>query len=141
MQFAPWMRLMEGGPVSKPLARITVPWDVQRTSPNQRQHWRQRAKLTKLARDRARLAWAVAGRPQVPAEALPVRVSLIVRRARVIDEDNAISGSKALRDGLFNDALTPKDSQQFVKIGSVTFETGREWKGREECIFVVEALS
>jgi len=65
---------------------------------------------------------------------------MIVRRGRMIDQDNAIGGSKPLRDGIFNDGLTPDDSPKWVKLGGVEFEVGKQWKDRPEVIFIVEPI-
>lgn len=117
--------------------RITCRFDVNRCSPNLRQHWRVRAKHTKAAREAGRQAWLEAGSPVASG---PVRVSLLVRRARKLDQANLWSACKGLLDGVFVGALTPDDGERWVKLGSVTQESGKAWKLREECVLVVEPL-
>ena len=115
---------------------ITVPFDPMRLSLNQRLHWRARAKLSKLAHQAARVAWICAGSPVIDG---PVDVSLIIRRARPIDPINALSGWKSCEDGLFNRrrrgyGVVEDDSAEFVRYAPVVFETGKQWKGREEIV-------
>jgi hypothetical protein len=114
---------------------ITVPVDAQRASPNQRGHWAKLAKVKKEFRDAARLCWIAAGKPKVDA---PVNVNVIIRRGRVIDQDNAQACLKSLIDGLFNDAVTPNDSRKWVLNYTVNQETGRVWQYQPEVEFVVE---
>lgn len=115
-------------------ATIRVRFDINRVSPNQRLHHMTRARLNRMAREAGRLAWAQAGRPTSSA---PVTVDLILRRARAIDQANAWAAAKGAIDGVFVEALTPDDSPKYVRLGTVTQETGKAWKGREECVFVV----
>lgn len=115
--------------------RITVPFDPHRLSSNQRLHWGERARRTQAVRTAARWAWRQAGEPQMDG---PVRVSMLVRRGRPIDADNAVSGSKAARDALFVKGITPDDSPQWVTLGEVSFETGAWWRDRPEVVFTVE---
>ena len=116
--------------------RITVPFDINRCSPNHRLHYLARARLMAAARQAGRLAWMAAGSPQAT---VPVQVSLVLHRARAIDQGNAWAAAKGAIDGVFVDALTPDDGPKWVTLGSVVQETGRQWKGREECVFVVTA--
>lgn len=122
---------------------ITIPWDPQRLSPNQRLHWAERAKRTKIARDLALWEWAINKRPKVDG---PVEVSILVRRPRVIDPDNAQAGLKGIIDGLFNanrnrgDGITPDDSSTYVRWLPVQFETGKEWKGNEQVVLTITPL-
>lgn len=124
-----------------PAVLIRVPWDVQRTSPNQRKHWRAWARIKKDAQEAARYGWMLAGRPVFTER---VRVSIIVRRARVIDQDNAWAACKPLVDQIFNakrnagEGALPDDSQKWLELGSVTLQTGKAWKLRPEVVFVVE---
>lgn len=116
---------------------ITVPFDAHRLSLNQRLHWRERHRRTQAVKEAARWAWKAAGCPQSP---VPVRVSMIVRRGRTIDHDNAITGTKAARDGLFNGAITPNDGPQWLTLGAVTQEVGKQWRGKPEVVFIIEPL-
>lgn len=114
---------------------LTIPLDPQKASPNQRDHWGKASKIKKYFRWLARRVWEEAG---CPVSWEPVKVQLIVRRARVIDPDGALSGCKALIDGLFNDAITPADSAQWVSYYPVKLETGKQWKARPEVVVIVE---
>lgn len=119
------------------IARITVPYDVQRLSPNLRLHFHERARRTKVARFLARRAWEQAGSPRATG---PVRVSLLVRRGRSIDQQNVWCATKSICDGIFCAGLTPDDAPEWVTLGTVTQEPGRQWRGREEVVLIVEAL-
>jgi hypothetical protein len=121
---------------------LTVKFDPHRLSANQRIHWRERAKRAKCAKEAARYAWHCAGSPVIDG---PVEVSLLVRRGRVIDPDNALGGMKAAIDSLFNASrngygVTPDDSAEFVRWLPVQFETGKEWLGREEVLVTIRPL-
>jgi hypothetical protein len=124
------------------IARIVVPWDVQRLSPNRRVHFLARAVLVKAARAAAKLAWLDAGSPFMDG---PVEVSLIIRRGRPIDPDNALAGAKSILDQLLTIqhggcGMVEDDSAKFVRYAPVQFETGREWIGREEVVVVIRSL-
>ena len=128
--------------VDVPLCIVTVPVDPSRTSLNQRLHWRQRAERGRYAKGAARMAWRKAGAPRAPG---PVRVEVIVRRGRLLDTDNAWTGLKPVCDQLFNsrrdaqgEGITPSDSPAWVEM-TVRQETGKQWRGREECEFRVYA--
>ena len=127
--------------MSEPI-RIVVKVDPSRTSLNQRLHWRARKQRNDYAKEAARLAYAVAGRPTASG---PVRVSVVVRRGRVIDRDNARSGLKAVFDSLFcakrnGEGITPDDGPQWVHEGPLTFECGAVWRGREEVELLIEEM-
>jgi hypothetical protein len=124
------------------LVTITVKFDPHRLSANQRIHWRERAKRAKCAKEAARAAWHCAGSPVIDG---PVEVSLLVRRGRVIDPDNALGGFKACADALFNASrngygVTPDDSVHYVTWLPVRFETGDKWVCREEVVVSVRPL-
>jgi Holliday junction resolvase RusA-like endonuclease len=118
--------------------RITVPFDAHRLSLNQRLHWRERHRRNQAVKEAARFAWMQAGCPRVAG---PVRVSMVVRRGRSIDVDNAITGTKAARDALFCHAITEDDNPRFVTLGECRQEVGKAWKERPEVEFIVEPLS
>lgn len=125
--------------------RIVVEWDPNLLNPNRaiRLHWHEKSRRRNVAIDAARLAWKAAGRPQMPGK---VRVSVTICRARSFDEDNAWGSLKAVKDALFcgkrfaddGGAITPDDSRQYVQLGEVRFDIGKQWKGREQVIFEVE---
>lgn len=120
---------MADGPLS-----ITVPFDVGRTSPNRRMHWAVRAREVKRARLFAESAWRAAGSPTMTE---PVDVSLLVRRGRRMDLDNLLASCKGALDGLFNEAITPDDSETWVRSLRVAQETGRQWKGAEQLVVTI----
>lgn len=118
---------------------ITVKFDPHRLSANQRLHWRERARRAKYAKEAARVAWMCAGSPVVDGL---VEVSLLVRRGRKIDPDNALGGFKNAADSLFNSrrngfGITPDDSVDCVRWLPVQFEAGTAWKGAEEVVVTV----
>lgn len=126
--------------MSEELARITVPWDVAKTADNRTRrggHWSQRHRVMKQARELARWCWLQADSPKAAGK---VRVSLIVRRGRVMDTCNIVGGAKPLLDGLFTNAIVPDDSPKWLELGSVRQESGAVWKGKECVVFVVESL-
>ena len=110
-------------------------------SPNLRLHYLQRHRRVQDWKSRAWLAWLEANRPRVRRK---VRVSLVVRRARRVDPDNAWASVKAILDGLTDEpgrlALWPNDSADWIEVGGVIFETGQRWSGREELLIRCEAL-
>lgn len=118
---------------------LSVRWDVAKTSLNARLHWRQRARLNRLARLAAYFAWMEAGKPRARG---PVEVSITVRRGRLIDPDNALAGCKSLIDELFNEAITPDDSAKRISFQPVRQETGKQYRGAEEVVFTIrEAIN
>lgn len=126
------------------VCRVEVRWDPNRTTPNRtsRLHWGPMTRLKDRAKQEAWLAWLAAGRPEASG---PVRLSLVVRRGRVMDEDNIWSGLKWCRDQLFNRrkhgyGITPDDGPQWVRLGEIRQETGRRWVGEEHVVLIVETL-
>ena len=119
--------------------RITVLWDVARLSPNARMHPGKRLRLEREAKAAAGVGYALAGHPRIDG---PVDVRLLLRRARKLDDDNAIAACKHARDVLFNrnrfgTGITPDDDAAHVRVTGVDWETGPEWRGREEVVFIV----
>jgi hypothetical protein len=76
--------------------------------------------------------WLKVGRPRLE---VPVDVEIVVKRGRVLDPDNAQAGCKPIIDALFKNAVTPDDSQQWVRFTGTRVESGKRWKGREEVEF------
>jgi hypothetical protein len=99
-------------------------------------HWAARAREAKWARVLAQFAWRNAGAPTMAG---PVDVTLVIRRRRRMDPDNVLSSAKPILDGLFNDAITPDDSANWVRYVGVSQETGKEWIGAEEVVVRVTA--
>ena len=125
------------------VVQIAVPWDVQRLSPNTRLHWAFRAARVKQARAATKLAWFDAACPLMNG---PVEVSLLIRRGRSIDPDNALAGAKAILDQLLTFkhggcGMVEDDSAAFVRYAPIQFETGKEWIGREEVVITVTLLT
>ena len=128
--------MIEGRKSLPDCIRITVPGDNAALSPNNRMAWPQKQRLVRAARSRAKAAWLLAGQPRYSGP-FPVRVEVTVRRQRVMDDDNALGSLKAIRDELFNGAITPGDSGRYVRFEMPKQETGARWKGREEVEFTV----
>jgi hypothetical protein len=115
-----------------PFLLIVVPFDPNRLSLNQRLHWRERKRRNDAAKDAAAFGWLKVGRPRLE---VPVDVEIVVKRGRVLDPDNAQAGCKPIIDALFKNAVTPDDSQQWVRFTGTRVESGKRWKGREEVEF------
>lgn len=124
------------------LCRLTIPVDPNLTSLNRRYHWTRMAKAKKSAYDTARWCWENLRRTDghLFISPTPVRVSLIVRRGRVIDNDNIVSGMKPIMDALFNHAITPSDSAAWVTLGDIKQETGKKYGKNPEVLVIVETL-
>ena len=90
--------------------------------------------LQRRSFETAQLAWFAGGRPTVEH---PVRVEYLIRRGRVLDRDGAVAGLSRIRDALFNDAITPRDSDTWIVEEKITWDTGDHWKGQEEVVVVV----
>ena len=118
--------------------RIWVRWDINRTSRNRMEglHWAEKRRLDRAATEAARIAWMIGGSPRIE---VPVRVDIVIRRARKLDPDNALSGCRSLINGLFKDALTPDDSPEWLTIGEVRQETAGEHKHRESVEFIIRS--
>lgn len=113
---------------------LTVPFDVGRCSPNRRLHWAARAREVRHARTAATLAWRAAGSPKLAG---PVDVSILVRRGRRLDPDNLLASCKGALDGLFCGAITPDDSEAWIRYVGVRQETGQHWATRPEVVVTV----
>lgn len=119
--------------------RIVVPVDPIRLGHNARlakdprvAH-QMRVRMTRNDVSAGRTMWQAAGRPTASG---PVRVSVIYRRCNPLDQANVWDGLKAAMDGLFNQALTPNDSDQWVHLGEVRFEE----RDRPEVEFIIEEI-
>lgn len=126
--------------MSSPEIRITIPGDPYLTSQNRvvrYRHWGARKRLYSEARQKARACWLAAGKPTAPGK---VRVSVLVRRGKVLDESNVWSGLKPWLDGLFVEGITPDDSPRYVQLGEIRQETGQAWCHRPEVQFLIEVL-
>ena len=126
--------------------RFVVPVDPHALSLNQRLHWRERARITRAHREQGFYAWWSEGKPRCAGR---VRVSLHVRRLRVIDADAVRTGAKALLDGLLvglpttlfpEPSLLGDDSPARVEEGAITWETGKTWRLRPQVVVTVEEL-
>lgn len=122
--------------------RITIPFDVNRLSPNRRLHWTDRYSATRAALDAARLAWCAAGSPIVEGKA---RIDLVIRRERQLDPYNALAAANKALDGLLcrrrrGYGVIEDDSARYVTIGTLKQETGAKWKGREELDVIITPL-
>lgn len=116
------------------VCRLVIPVDVNEMNPNRRGKLRAWIRAKTRHKDTARLAWIAAGKPAAETQ---VTVSVIIRRQRQLDEDNARASLKAIFDGLFKQAITPDDSPKWVKLGSLTQQTGDRWKLKPEVEIIV----
>lgn len=131
--------------MTEPVIALTVPYDLGRLAPNLRLHPQERKRRERTAAAAARLAYFQAGAPQMDGK---VRVTLILRRGRVIDPDGAFAAARSIINALFcrsrqenaGMAITPDDSARFLEFGPLAQETGQRWKRREEVLVLVEAL-
>lgn len=110
-------------------------------------HWRAQHRETLKARLAGFRAWVDGGCPRLEER---VRVSVVVRRARALDPGNLSGAVKGVLDGVLVGvkrgevkltALLPDDSARWVESVTCSQETGREWKGREQVIVVVETIT
>lgn len=118
--------------------RIRVPWDVNRTSKNQRLHWRERWKRNQRAREAAFWAWKQAGSPQLDGAA---KVTIIARRGRRLDASNILGGAEPCTDALCTRKLTghgvlTDDGDDHLEWVGIKQECGKDWVGREEVEYI-----
>lgn len=121
------------------ICRLTIPIDVNTQNPNRRGKLRSWLQAKAAHKEAAHTMWLLAGKPKASS---PVIVSVIIRRYRVLDEDNAWASCKAIFDALFNRnrhlyGITPDDSAKWVTLGTMTQETGGCWYCRPEVEVIV----
>lgn len=117
------------------VCKLILPLDANEMNPNQRRKLRDWIRTKARHNKTAWTIWFEAGRPVAKS---PVTVSVTIRRGRLLDEDNARASLKAVFDGLFKNAITPNDSPQWVKLGTLTQEIAARWKLKPEIEIVVE---
>lgn len=118
--------------------RVRVFWDPCRASQNARLHWRARANLNRQARAAAVIGWRMAGSPTMD---VPAKVTLIVRRGRRVDSENALSGCKSVTDLLTDRkrsvfGVLMDDSPDWLEWESIQQEVGKQWATRPEVEYV-----
>lgn len=125
---------------------IIIPFDCQRTSQNSFSHHGSRfsqSSANKQAHRAARAAWLAAGQPRWTCK---VRLDIIVRRARAMDEVNIPGACKALIDGIFRernhrgewiDGALPDDSAKWLKLGSYGQEIDKKYRHNEFVVFTI----
>jgi hypothetical protein len=81
----------------------------------------------------------------MPVSRHAVRLHALIRRGRRVDDDNMWGALAPVRDALCNSrkdpagwGVTPDDTPQWVKIGSLEQEIGPQWTGKEEVLLVLE---
>ena len=90
----------------EPLFTIELPLPPQEIRPNWRGHWAAKARKVKEYRSRAKWAviTALADRgellAELPIEQATVRVTMLNKTARKMDQDNLIASMKSAMDGL-----------------------------------------
>jgi len=117
------------------VCKLILPLDANEMNPNKRRRLRDWISTKTRHKNTAYATWLVADRPR---SASPVTVNVTIRRGRLLDEDNARASLKAVFDGLFKGGITPDDSPQWVKLGTLTQEVGKRWKLKPEIEIVVE---
>ena len=110
---------------------VLVKYDVNRLSPNQRIHWRERSTRNKAAKLMAEWAWRAQGRPGFGAQDCPCWYHIVIFRGRRIDQDNAVAACKAILDGLFHGQILPDDSEKYAKLHGIEQMISKGWKGCE----------
>lgn len=102
----------------KPLAVLYLPWDPAPRSANRTRgrHWSHRHQESTDAEMPALWAYREAGNPCFD---FPVDVETLVFRQRAMDDDNALSGLKPLRDQLCRLGLLPDDSGEWWRNAGV----------------------
>ena len=116
------------------ICRLVVPVDVNEANPNRLRTLRQRMRVTKYHRDTAHKVWLEAGKPK---STVPVTIDVIIRRGRTMDQGNIWAGLKHVIDGIFKKALTPDDSEKWLRLGRIEQETGGKWRYAPEIEIVV----
>ena len=114
---------------------VLVEFDPNRTSLNQPIHFRERHRRNLAANEFAKLGWMKAGKPRFNGL---VVADVLVRRGRALDQDNILTGLKPVLDGLVRCGMLEGDSATLFRWRSVDQETGKAWRGREECIITLE---
>lgn len=117
------------------VCRLIIPVDANEMNPNRRGKLRDWIRTKTRHKNAAYAVWLVADRPRSTS---PVTVSVTIRRGRLLDEDNARASLKAVFDGLFKGGITPDDSPQWVKLGTLTQEIAARWKAKPEIEIVVK---
>lgn len=113
---------------------FAVPWDPGVTAPNRRLHSFGRSRLALKAREAGLCAWILAGRPRATRR---VRIDVVAYRLRPLDDDAVTGGLKSVRDGICTDALTPNDTTDWVRWGSVSVVWGREYFNRQHVVLTI----
>lgn len=116
------------------ICRLKIPVDVNDANPNRLHRVRDRMRVTKFHRETAYRVWLEAGRPK---SGKPVTIDVIVRRGRVMDQGNIWAGLKHVIDGIFKKALTPDDSEKWLRLGRIEQQTGGKWRYMPEVEIVV----
>ncbi len=120
---------------------LTIHYDVGRVSPNKRLHPFERARRISDFKLAAICAWNKAGYPESDR---PVRVDILLRRARALDADNAVACCKGW-DAIMNRkkygrGITMDDSPRWLTLGRVDQEIAKTWKGKEQLVLTVTPL-
>lgn len=91
---------------------LTFPWPRPLLSANDRMHWAEKARLTKLIRT---MTTMLARSADIPATGhVTVRLVWVVRDNRRRDTDNTYPTFKAMCDGLVDAGIVPDDTPEFM---------------------------
>jgi hypothetical protein len=94
------------------MTRFRIPWVPPSNNRALRMHWTKRDELVRVA---ATHVLAVAGRPSTP-EWARVRVRIVMRRRRPMDQDNAYGAVKPLVDALVRLGYAVDDSRRWMRL-------------------------
>lgn len=116
--------------------RVIVWFNLVRLTASRRYNPLARWRTQKQSAMAATLAYRQIGCPESPGR---IRVCYELRGPRRMDPDNVIGAAKYILDALCNRTrngfgFTPNDSDRYVTIGPVLFDTGQKWKGRENVV-------
>ncbi len=110
----------------------TLIFDGHPPSPNDRLHWRKRAKLTKHWRTLAK----VEAQRQVIPPMKKIKLSVVIYRRNlgVADEDNDRGRTKGILDGIVDAGVVPNDTRGEIIWGPVD---EAKWNGKKKQIKIM----
>lgn len=106
---------------------LTIAGDTDDLGPNSRMNRGKKLRLVKEWREKA--CWIALNRQEPPFEGR-TSISFIIRRGRLLDDDNAAASAclKAIVDGLRDAGLIKGDNYSLMRRGTVTQTTGAQWR-------------
>lgn len=111
-------------------------------SANDRMHWAEKARRTKVLRQLAQVAWIAAGSPRYDRANLTVTITWPDRRRR--DSENAAPTIKACLDGMVHpvgaDGVLPDDSDRYIPRRTIEVADSVAGLGTTVFLFDFEAV-